>query len=172
MKWCLYVSCIILFSSCVSLKQTKQAGIIKITDLSSFNGSYNNKLNSPDSLSSLWNQLSLGQISTSSDQGERIELQAISKSKIKAILFLGSEQKSELILKGKLMNNYFVSIHKRTIIPIPFIFGKFKNNQFQFALSENNTLQVDCLNNQWGWVFLFLASHDQTRHYEYKGLSR
>lgn len=172
MKWCLYVSCIILLYSCVSLKQTKQDDIRKITDLSGFNGSYNNKLNSPDSLSSLWNQLSLNQMPAFIEQGERIELQAISKSKIKAILFLSGEQKLELILKGNLKNNYFVSIHKRTIIPIPLIFGNFKNSQFQFALRENNTLQVDRLNNQWGWAFLFLASHNQTRHYEYKCLSR
>ncbi|MGO4876502.1 hypothetical protein ACEN2P_07855 [Pedobacter psychrotolerans] len=105
-------------------------------------------------------------------EGERIELQAIGKNKIKAILFLGGKQKSELAVKGKLKNNYFVSVHKRTIIPIPFIFGKFKNNQFQLALSENNALQVDKLNNQWGWVFIFLASHDQTKHYEYKCLSK
>lgn len=172
MKWYLYVSCTILLSSCVSLKQTKQDGIRKITDLSSFNGNYNNKLNAPDSSSLLWNQLTLDQLPAFNTHGERIELQAIGKKKIKAILFQGGEQKSELILKGELKNNYFVSIHKRTIIPIPFIFGKFKNSQFQFALSENNTLQVDRLNNQWGWVFFFLASHDQTRHYEYKRLLR
>ncbi|OWK71470.1 hypothetical protein CBW18_10490 [Pedobacter sp. AJM] len=172
MKWCLYVSCIILLSSCVSLKQTKQDGIRKISDLSAFNGNYSNKINSSDSANSLWNQLSLNHMPAFNAEGERIELQAIGKNKIKAILFLGGKQKSELAVKGKLKNNYFVSVHKRTIIPIPFIFGKFKNNQFQLALSENNALQIDKLNNQWGWVFIFLASHDQTKHYEYKCLSK
>ena len=172
MKWCLYVSCIILLSSCVSLKQTKQDHIRKISDLSAFNGNYSNRINSSDSSNLLWNQLNLDHMPAFNAKGGRIELQAIDKNKVKAILFLDGERKSELALKGKMKNNYFVSVHKRTIIPIPFIFGKFKNNQFQLALSEDNTLQIDCLNNQWGWVFIFLASHDQTRHYEYKYLKQ
>ncbi|MNY44831.1 hypothetical protein D3C86_1798910 [compost metagenome] len=69
-------------------------------------------------------------------------------------------------------DNYFVSRHQRTIIPIPLIYGEFKNNQFQFALTDRNSLLVDRLENQWGWVFLFLANNDSTRSFEYKKLDK
>ncbi|MFD2285054.1 hypothetical protein GJU39_09895 [Pedobacter petrophilus] len=124
------------------------------------------------SYSSFWNQLSLNNQAALSSEAENVELIAINKNKIKAVLFSGNEQKSVLILKGKLKGNYFVSNHKRTIIPIPLIYGEFKNNQFQLAINEQNTIQVDRLNNQWGWIFFFLAENNQTRSYEYKRISR
>ena len=73
-----------------------------------------------------------------------------------------------MVLKGKLKDGYFVSRHKRKIIPIPLIYGQFSNNQFQLSLGKDGQLHVDRMQNEWGWVFVFLASKDNTSSYEYK----
>lgn len=172
MKWCVYILCIIFFSNCVSLKQTKQTGIKKVENLNSFNGTYENLSNTERPYSSLWNQLRLTDSYTSDNGEAKVELIVINKNQIRAILTQNNQIKSELILKGKLRDNYFVSNSRRTIIPIPFIYGDIKNNQFQLALSESNSLLVDRLNNQWGWVFFFLASNDQTKHNAYKSIMK
>jgi len=172
MKTAICLFCIILFSGCVSLKQTKQTGIKKIDNTSAFNGVYENNFAENDTeFFTLWSQLKLDNTSEQLDfKQAKIELTALSKTRIKAIWRQGNEQKAELVLKGKLKDNYFVSKHKRTIIPIPLIYGEFKNNQFQLALSENNNLLIDRLDNQWGWVFFFLAANNSTKSYEYKGI--
>lgn len=164
-------TCIVLFSGCVSLKQTNQTGIKKINELSAFNGIYQNTWKTRDSLNyaSLWQQLNLSSGLDAPDfKTAKIELTAIGTDQLKAVWWQENTPKAELILKGKLKDNYFVSRSKRKVIPIPLIYGEFKNNQFQLSISENNNLILDRLENQWGWVFIFLASNDSTKSYEYQ----
>lgn len=166
----LCLSCVVLLSGCVSLQQTKQLGIKKINKLSAFNGIYENTWQTGDSLSYalLWNQLKLSHNLSEPDfKKAKIELVAFDTDKLKAIWWQGDVQKAELILKGELRDNYFVSRHQRKIIPIPLIYGKLENHQFQLSISAHNTLILDRLENKWGWVFLFLASNNSTKRYEY-----
>ncbi|WP_316819167.1 hypothetical protein [Pedobacter nyackensis] len=167
----LIILSVLLFSGCVSLKQTKQVGIKKVSKLSAFDGVYENTVAEKEAsqFSTFWQQLKLSDDLDSLNLNmARIEITALSETRIRAILLQGNEKKKELIWSGKLKNNYFVSRNQRTMIPIPLIYGEFKNNQFQFALTEDNSLLVDRLENQWGWVFLFLANKDSTRSFEYK----
>jgi hypothetical protein len=175
MKYTIYILSVLLFSSCVSLKQSKQAGIKKVSKLNDFDGVYENTLgeNGASQFSTFWQQLKFSNDLDSLNLNlARIEITALSETRIKAVLLQGNEKKKELIWSGKLKDNYFVSRHQRTIIPIPLIYGEFKNNQFQFALTDRNSLLVDRLENQWGWVFLFLANNDSTRSFEYKKLDK
>jgi hypothetical protein len=175
MKYAIYILSVLLFSSCVSLKQSKQTGIKKVNKLSAFDGVYENTVgeNGTSQFSTFWRQLKFGDDLDSLNLNlARIEITALSETRIKAVLLHGNEKKKELIWSGKLKDNYFVSRHQRTIIPIPLIYGAFKNNQFQFALTDRNSLLVDRLENQWGWVFLFLANNDSTRSFEYKKLDK
>ena len=167
----LCLTCIVLLSGCVSLQQTKQSGIKKINELSAFNGVYENVRQTGDSLSyvPLWDQLKLSPSLADADfKNAKIELLAFDKNKLKAIWWQGEVQKAEMILKGELKDNYFVSTHQRKIIPIPLIYGKLENHQFQLSLNAHNELILDRLENKWGWVFLFLASNNSTKRYEYR----
>lgn len=169
MKCFLYSFCLLLLGGCTSLKQMQQSGK-PVTQLSAFDGVYDNQSAADQKFSSLWGQLSLSQADTLKNMETRIMLSAIDHKRIKAKLIWKDQVQAELILKGKLKNNYFVSRCKRAAIPIPLIYGEFSNNQFQLSLTEDNTLHVDRLNNKWGWVFLFLASNESTVHLEYKRL--
>lgn len=166
--------CLVFLTGCVSLKQSNQLGIKKTNKLDAFNGIYQNTQKTTDSLiySSLWSQLSLTNNWNAAEfKNAKIELIAFDKYKLKAIWWQDNTQKATLILNGKLKDNYFVSKHKRKVIPIPLIYGEFKNNQFQLSINEHNELIVDRLENQWGWVFLFMANNNSTRKYEYKRLN-
>ncbi len=163
-------ACVVLFSSCVSLKQNQQIGIKPIHTLDAFNGIYENIFTSKDSLNyaSLWRQLHLDNHLDAADfRAAKIELRSVDKRSIKAIWWQNETALAEIHLKGKLKDNYFVSKAKRTIIPIPLIYGQIKNNQFQLALNTNNELLLDRLENQWGWVFVFLANNDSSKSYTY-----
>lgn len=167
----IFILSVLLLSGCVSLKQTKQSGIKKVSKLSAFDGVYENTVaeNGASQFSTFWHQLKLSDdLDSLSLNLTRIEITALSETRIRAVLLQGNEKKKELIWSGKLKDNYFVSRHKRTMIPIPLIYGEFKNNQFQFALTDHNSLLVDRLENQWGWVFLFLANKDSTRSFEFQ----
>lgn len=173
-RFLLLMAFALVFSSCVSLKQTDQTGIKKTNELSAFNGVYQNRGNVGDSLSyaSLWRQVHLNnQLDSADFRKAKIQLTAIDRHTIKATWWQGDKVISDYLLKGKLKANYFVSKAKRTIIPIPLIYGEFKNNQFQLALNENNELLLHRLENQWGWVFVFFANNDRNKKYTYKRLN-
>ncbi|WP_270090646.1 hypothetical protein [Sphingobacterium sp. SYP-B4668] len=166
--FCIYG--ILMLSGCTSLQQTKRDGLLEISNLKTFDGIYENPFgkNSDAMYASLWNQLVLrDKLDTLDFRSARIGLKAISKNQIKATWLEGDTEKKSIILKGALKNNYFVSRHKRTIIPIPLIYGKFTNDQFQLSLNKEKQLHVDRLQNAWGWVFVFLADNDRTSSYVY-----
>ncbi|WP_155975996.1 hypothetical protein [Pedobacter heparinus] len=168
----LFLSCILIFlSGCASLQQASTTGIKNISSLNAFDGIYENLSikKSESEFSSLWNQLNLsGKSDTLDFSKARIGLKAVGKDQIRATWVEGGIEKKSVVLKGKLRDNYFVSRHKRTVIPIPLIYGQLKNNQFQLWLDKDNQLHADRLQNRWGWVFVFLASNDNTSSHEYK----
>lgn len=168
----LFLSCMLLFlSGCVSLQQASNTGIKKISSLDAFDGIYENPASGKNDaeFSSLWNQLILqDKIDTLDFKSAKIGLKAIGKNRIRAAWLQGDIEKKSVVLKGKLKDNYFVSKHKRTIIPIPLIYGQFSNNQFQLWLDKDSQLHVDRLQNSWGWVFLFFASKDETSSEQYQ----
>lgn len=166
-----FLSVILLLSGCASLKQARQADMQDVKALSDFDGTYVNPFSTDNDaeFSSLWNQLALAEkLDTLDFQKATIALQAAGKNKIKATWIEHGIEKKSIILKGKLKDSYFVSQHKRTLVPIPLIYGQIKNNQFQLWLDRDDQLHVDRLQNRWGWVFLFLAGKDETRNYQYK----
>jgi len=155
---------------CASLKQTRQDSMHEISELQPFDGTYENLTSDYEGseFSSLWNQLILkNEIDTLDFKNAKIRLKAIGRSQIKATWLDNGLEKKSIVLKGKLKGNYFVSQHKRTIIPIPLIYGMIQNNQFQLWLDQNSQLRVDRLQNRWGWIFVFLAGTDNTSNYEY-----
>lgn len=168
-----YLLAAFMFSSCASLKQQKQDSQQQVSTLSAFDGIYMNPSGTNDDaeFSSLWNQLILAdKIDTLDFKKATIALRAVGNSKIKATWLENGIKKKSIELQGKLKDNYFVSRHKRSVIPIPLIYGQIKNNQFQLWLDKDKQLQVDRLQNRWGWVFLFIAGKDETRNYHYKKL--
>ncbi|TCC82696.1 hypothetical protein [Pedobacter hiemivivus] len=171
----IYLSSILVLSGCVSLKQTRQEGVQEISDLQAFDGTYENPFSkkSDSEFSSLWNQLNLSdKLDTLDFQTATIGLKVIGKDQIRATWLQGDTEKNSVVLKGKLKDSYFVSRHKRKIIPIPLIYGQFSNSQFQLSLGKDGQLHVDRMQNEWGWVFVFLASKDNTSSYEYKRKSK
>ncbi|MNK20232.1 hypothetical protein D3C87_384680 [compost metagenome] len=170
-KGLIYLSSILILTGCVSLKQTRREGAQEISDLHVFEGTYENPFSSKSDseFSSLWNQLNLSQkLDTLDFKTATIGLKVIGKDRIRATWLHGDKEKKSVVLKGKLKDSYFVSRHKRKIIPIPLIYGQFSNNQFQLSLGKEGQLHVDRMQNEWGWVFVFLASKDNTSSYEYK----
>lgn len=168
-----FLSAVLMLSGCASLKQDRQNSMQEVTTLSAFDGTYVNPFSANDDaeFSSLWNQLTLSEkLDTLDFQKATISLSAVGNNKIKATWLEHGIPKKSVVLKGKLKNNYFVSKHKRTIIPIPLIYGQIENNQFQLWLGGDNRLHLERLKNGWGWVFLFLAGKDETRNYQYKKL--
>ncbi|MGJ1327447.1 hypothetical protein [Sphingobacterium multivorum] len=168
-----FLSAVLMLSGCASLKQQKRDTQQQVATLSEFDGIYVNPFgkNNDAEFSSLWNQLILAdKIDTLDFQKATIALQAVGNNKIKATWIENGIPKKSVALKGKLKNNYFVSRHKRTVLPIPLIYGQIKNNQFQLWLDRDDQLHVDRLQNRWGWVFLFLAGKDETLNYQYKKL--
>ncbi|MGJ1384470.1 hypothetical protein [Sphingobacterium siyangense] len=168
-KFILLLSAPTALTGCASLKQDNKNNIQQILSLSAFNGTYvNPSITNDREFSSLWNQLNLtDKIDTLDFQKATIALEAQGNNKIKATWLQNGIEKKSLLLKGKLKDNYFVSRNKRTVIPIPLIYGKVQNNQFQLSLGMDGQLYVDRLQNRWGWVFLFLAGKDETVTYQY-----
>lgn len=167
----LFLSCILLLSGCVSLRQISTTEIKETASLNAFDGIYENPAvgKGDAQFSSLWNQLTLTEkIDTPDFQNARIGLKAVGKDKLKATWLQGDIEKKSVLLKGRLKDSYFVSRHKRTVIPIPLLYGQFSNNQFQLWLDKDSQLHADRLQNRWGWVFLFFAGKDDTRSYQYK----
>jgi len=165
------LSGILILSGCASLKQARQDGMQEISGLQAFDGIYENPSSkkSGSESSSLWNQLNLSEKPDSIDFSKAsIALKAVGKDQIRATWLQGDVERKSIVLKGKLKDSYFVSKHKRTIIPIPLIYGQIKNSQFQLWLDKDNQLHADRLQNRWGWVFVFLASNDNTSSHEYK----
>lgn len=168
-----FLSAALMLSGCASLKQQKRDTQQQVSTLSEFDGIYMNPSSTNDDaeFSSLWNQLILAdKIDTLDFKKATIALRAVGNSKIKATWLENGIEKKSIELQGKLKDNYFVSRHKRSVIPIPLIYGQIKKNQFQVWLDKNNQLQVDRLQKRWGWVFLFIAGKDETRNYHYKKL--
>ncbi len=167
----LVLLCIILsLCGCASLKQTSLDSMHEISELQLFDGTYENLTSDHEGseFSSLWNQLILkNEIDTLDFKNAKIRLKAIGRSQIKATWLDRGLEKKSIVLKGKLKGNYFVSQHKRTIIPIPLIYGMIRNNQFQLWLDQDSQLRVDRLQNRWGWIFVFLAGTDNTSNYKY-----
>ncbi|QQT46090.1 Uncharacterised protein [Sphingobacterium multivorum] len=166
-----FLSAVLMLSGCASLKQQKRDTQQQVSTLSSFDGIYVNPFSTNDDaeFSSLWNQLILAdKIDTLDFQKATIALQAVGDNKLKATWLEHGIEKKSVELQGKLKKNYFVSRHRRSVIPIPLIYGQIKNNQFQLWLDKDNQLHVDRLQNRFGWVFLFLAGKDETRSYQYK----
>jgi hypothetical protein len=158
-------------SSCASLKQERRENMREISALSAFNGSYVNRATEKDDseFSSLWNQLLLAdRVDTLEFSKATIVLEAIDSDKIRATWMQDGIWKKSIVVKGKLKDNYFVSRRKRSVIPIPLIYGEIKNNQFQLWLDKDNLLHIDRMQNGWGWVFLFLAGNDRTVTYQYQ----
>ncbi|MFD2556119.1 hypothetical protein [Sphingobacterium tabacisoli] len=163
----------ILLYSCSSLKQSAQTGMVQIGDVQTFDGIYKNASegNSGIELRSLWNQLALhDDLDTVDFERATIELHTLGKKEIKATRIQDGVEMKSLVLHGKLKDNYFVSKPKRSVVPIPFIYGQVKNNQFQIWLDKEGRLHVDRLYNRWGWVFVFLAGTDNTSSYVYDRL--
>ncbi|ERJ58731.1 hypothetical protein M472_08115 [Sphingobacterium paucimobilis HER1398] len=159
-----------VLSGCSALQQPTQEGGQMIPRLQTFDGVYRNTpVNNPDmELLSLWNQLSLNdKIDTLDFKNAEIVLETKGDRQIKAIWLQGGVEKKSILVHGKLKDNYFVSRHSRTIIPIPLVYGHIANNQFQLWLDNDGQLHVDRLQNRWGWVFVFLAGVDNTSSYVY-----
>lgn len=170
-----YLACILLLSGCVSLRQDPAAGSMSVSSFSAFDGTYENQAGEKGdaAYASFWNQLAFSQKPDTLDfRTASIRLKALGKGQIRATWLQEGTEKKSMVLKGKLRDSYFVSKHKRKIIPIPLIYGQFSNSQFQLSLGKDSQLHVDRLDNGWGWVFLFFASNDKTSSYEYKRKSK
>lgn len=162
---------IFTLSGCASLKQIRQDGMQEISGSQAFDGIYENpsSTKSDSEFSSLWSQLTTSEKPDTLDFSKaRIGLKAVGKDQIRATWLQGGTEIKSVVLKGKLRDNYFVSRHQRTVIPIPLIYGQVRNSQFQLWLGHDNQLHADRLLNRWGWVFVFLASNDNTSSHEYK----
>ncbi|RAJ26914.1 hypothetical protein [Pedobacter cryoconitis] len=168
----LILSCIIFLTGCASVKQVQSDRVKPIETLSDFNGSYKNYAVENDSLTgkTLWNRLNYQATGSESNMtGETIvRLKALNTKQIEITLFQRNKLINSVIINGKLKQNYFVSRHNRKIIPVPFIYGHFSNKQLQFSIDQYNNLTLDGINNQWGWVFVFLASRDNSFTDRYK----
>ncbi len=158
-------------TGCASLKQSDEYNTQDISELQAFDGIYNNVASGKEDLQfcSLWSQLMLqNKVETTDFMEAKIELKAVGKNQIRVRWLKDSTESKSIILKGKFRDNHFISKHKRTILPIPLIYGRIENNQFQLWLDQDKQLHLDRLQNRWGWVFLFLAGKDETTSYQYK----
>lgn len=150
-----------------------QGEMVQVGDVHTFDGIYKNASegNAGIELRSLWNQLALhDDLDTVDFERTTIKLRTVGKKEIKATRIQDGVEMESLFLHGKLKDNYFVSKPKRSVVPIPFIYGQVKNNQFQLWLDKAGRLHVDRLQNRWGWVFIFLAGTDNTTSYVYDRL--
>ena len=165
-------ACLALLTGCAaSLKQVQRTDMLQMNSISALNGVYQNKgtTKSNDTYNTLWYHLnSIGQKDTTSLPNATITLLALDNEKIRATWKADGNITKTIEIKGKFKDGYFVSNTKRTAIPIPLIYGKFKNIQIQLSLNQDNSLHLDQLHNEWGWVFLFLANNDTSTANNYK----
>lgn len=163
---------IALLTGCAaSLKQPQRTDMLQMKSLSAFNGVYQNTgtTKSSGTYNTLWHHLSsIGQTDTVTSQNATITLLALDNNKIKATWEAKGNTPKSIEIKGEFKNGYFVAKPKRTAIPIPLIYGEFKNTQVQLSLNQDNSLHLDQLHNEWGWVFLFLANNDTNTFNNYK----
>jgi len=161
-----------LLTGCAaSLKQPQRTDMLQMKSLSAFNGAYQNigTTKSSGSYNTLWHHLnSIGQTDTTNVPNTTITLLALDSEKIRATLEAKGSATKSIELKGEFKDGYFVTKPKRSAIPIPLIYGKFKNIQIQLSLNQDNSLHLDQLHNEWGWVFLFLASNDTSTSNNYQ----
>ncbi len=161
-----------LLTGCAaSLKQPQRTDMLQMKSLSAFNGIYQNTGTSKRSgnYNTLWYHLtSIGQTDTTSLSNATITLLALDNNKIRATWEAKGNTPKSIEIKGEFKNGYFVAKPKRSAIPIPLIYGKFKNLQIQLSLNQDNSLHLDQLHNEWGWVFLFLANNDTNTSNNYK----
>lgn len=165
-------TCLAILTGCAaSLKQTQRTDMLQPNSLSALNGTYENTgiTKSNGTYNTLWYHLnSIGQKDTTSLPNATITLLALDNEKIRATWKTNGNTSKTIEIKGKFKDGYFVSNAKRTAIPIPLIYGAFKNIQFQLSLNQDNSLHLDQLHNEWGWVFLFLANNDTSTTNNYK----
>lgn len=161
-----------LLTGCAaSLKQPQRTDMLQMKSLSAFNGVYHNTgtTKSSGTYNTLWYHLnSIGQADTITSPNATITLLAMDNNKIKATLEANGNTPKSIEIKGEFKNGYFIAKPKRTAIPIPLIYGEFKNIQIQLSLNQDNSLHLDQLHNEWGWVFLFLANNDTNTFNNYK----
>lgn len=163
---------IALLTGCAaSLKQPQRTDMLQMKSLSAFNGVYQNigTTKSNDTYNTLWYHLtSIGQTDTTTFPNATITLFALDDEKIRATWEAKGNASKSIEIKGKFKNGYFVAKPKRSAIPIPLIYGEFKNRQVQLSLNQDNSLHLDQLHNEWGWVFLFLANNDTNTFNNYQ----
>jgi len=166
------LSCLALLSGCAaSLQQPQRTDMLQMKSSSAFNGVYQNigTTKNNGTYNTLWHHLnSIGQPDTTSLTNATITLLVLDNEKIRATWEANGNTSKSIEIKGEFKNGYFVSKPKRSSIPIPLIYGKFKNIQIQLSLNQDNSLHLDQLHNEWGWVFLFLASNDTSTSNNYK----
>ena len=161
-----------LLTGCAaSLKQPQRTDMLQMKSLSDFNGIYQNTgtTKSSGTYNTLWYHLnSVGQTDTTTVPNATITLLALDNEKIRATWEAKGNASKSIEIKGAFKNGYFIAKPKRNSIPIPLIYGKFKNTQVQLSLNQDNSLHLDQLHNEWGWVFLFLANNDTNTFNDYK----
>lgn len=165
-------TCLALLTGCAaSLKQPQRTDMLQMKSLSTLNGIYQNTgtTKSSGNYNTLWHHLnSIGQTDTTTSPNATITLLALDNDKIRATWEAKGSASKSIEIKGKFKDGYFVGKPKRTAIPIPLIYGEFKNTQVQLSLNQDNSLHLDQLHNEWGWVFLFLANKDTSTFNNYK----
>ncbi|WP_113661310.1 hypothetical protein [Pedobacter nanyangensis] len=171
--YCLFIlTCTALLTGCAtSLQQPQRTDMLQIKSLSTLNGVYQNTgiTKSHGTYNTLWYHLnSIGQIDTITSPSATITLLALDNGKIRATLETEGSTSKSIEIKGKFKDGYFVAKPKRSAVPIPLLYGKFKNKQVQLSLNQDNSLHLDQLHNEWGWVFLFLANNNTSTSNDYK----
>jgi len=165
-------ACLAFLTGCAaSLKQVQRTDMLQLNSISTLNGVYENTgiTKGNGTYHTLWYHLnSIGQTDTISLTNATITLLALDNEKIRATWKADGYASKTIEIEGKFKDGYFVSNAKRTAIPIPLIYGKFKNIQIQLSLNQDNSLHLDQLHNEWGWVFLFLANNDTSTTNNYK----
>jgi len=141
---------VILFSSCASLKQEQYKGIKNLTSLEELEGQYYRIIQFSDTAKTFPSII---------DSTKILYLKKIDKNKLEYKIYKKDSLMSEEIITGKIKDNYFISDHKRTIIPIPFIIGIIENYQEQYSV-QNNLIKIDVMYHRWGWFLFFIASND------------
>jgi hypothetical protein len=166
------LSCIVLLTGCAaSIQQPQRTDMLQLKSSSDFNGVYQNTgtTNSNGTYQTLWYHLnSIGQSDTTSLPNAKITLLVLDDDKIRATWEAKGYTSKSIEIKGQFKNGYFVAKPKRTAIPIPLIYGKFKNIQIQLSLNQDHSLHLDQLHNEWGWVFVFLANNNTSTSNNYK----
>ncbi|MFV0566124.1 MAG: hypothetical protein ACK5NB_09865 [Flavobacteriaceae bacterium] len=155
MKFLFFITFVLLQTSCVSLKQNSSTGIQPLSASSGIEGVFSRNIPKYGALHYFFG----GNFNVGSATTETVSLKTIDHKHIELSLIYNDSLAAKQIIKGKVKNNYFVSRHKRTIIPFIPIFGIFENKQIQFSLSQDQTLKVETIDNKWGCIFFYCAEN-------------